>query len=134
MFSQHKKNIARIFLTAVLLNLSVSILCAAGVDVRSLLIKPQQTLIKKHHGSKPCTCPNKKGCCSEEVVKYNGLDKQVTDEATIKHFSDDLIIHPAFIDLIITLSFTDTKVKPVARWVYPPPHDDIRVFIRSFLI
>ena len=131
---QHKKKIARFFLTALLVNVTVSVLCTAGVDVRSLTGNPQQTVVKKHHGAKPCKCPNKKDCCLEQIAKFNKLEKQLADEAVISHLSEDLIIHPPVSDIVITIYYTESNLKPFAHRVHPPPHDDIRVFIQSFQI
>jgi hypothetical protein len=131
---QHKKKIARFFLTALLVNVTVSVLCSVGVDVRNLTGKPQQTVVKKHHGAKPCKCPNKKNCCSEQIAKFNKLEKKTGEAIVINHITEDLAFHPPVAVTILNLFENNTSVKPVARWVIPPPHSDIRVFIQSFLI
>lgn len=133
----HTKNkirfIARLFLSVFLLNMSVSILCAAGVDTRSLFSRQNKVAVKKHHG-KPCKCPKKKNCCSEEIAKFNKLEKKTGEAIVIKHIAEAFAFHPPVEVTILNFFENNTTVKPVARWVLPPPHNDIRVFIQSFLI
>lgn len=125
---------ARLFLSVLLVNMSVSILCAVGVDTYSLFSSQKNSVVKKHHG-KPCKCPKTKNCCSEEIAKFNKLEKQTGEAIVIKHFSEEVALPPP-VSITFENLFEDntTPVKPVARWVIPPPHDDIRVFIQSFLI
>lgn len=130
----NKKNIARFFLTAFLLNVTVSVLCAAGVDVRNLTGKQQQVVIIKHHGNKPCKCPNKKDCCSQEITKFNQLEKQTADPITINPVSEDAIIHPPLFEITTLFAcYANIKGKHITRSVFQP-HHDIRVFIQSFQI
>ncbi len=77
---------------------------------------------------------NKNNCCNDSVLKFEKLDKTVTNTVKVNFNT------PVFVALIHIFYLSDflstsqiTKHLPVVRWCFPPP-PDIRVSIQSFQI
>ena len=76
----------------------------------------------------------KEGCCNDEVLKFQNLDKQVNQNAKISIVAPVLTSYIAAfwgIDLVTLL--TDPPQKLRVRFFYPPP-PDILISIQKFQV
>lgn len=153
-----KKNIsiqlkAAILLIVFGLNTIVGFACGIGIDMgfnSTHHEEEEATVIHVHadgkkddhhnqpashqHEAKKPDSNEKKGCCNDEVQKFQSLDKALNQNVKI------IIDVPAFAAIISTFLgvdiFNSAKAYPlkyVARLFYPPP-PDIRIVIQSFQI
>lgn len=126
-------------LAAFSLNTVVGFACSVGMQVdfsalhhereagKNSLHKHNEELKHHHHETKD-------GCCHDNVVKFQSLDKNLNPNAKI------VIEAPVFAALLTGLTGI-APVKPaglvfpkqVVQFFYPPP-GDIRIIIRSFQI
>ena len=87
-----------------------------------------------HHKEKETSKNGKDDCCNDEVIKFQNLDKSLSQNARITNdvlvFIAILGIFPGFDVVKLSKSY---PAKYKARFFYPPP-PDIRIAIQSFQI
>ena len=135
------------------LNMMVGFACAIGVDLGfnathhhdeeaidihehadGVKHDHQDSSAKHEHDENKPEKKEKKGCCNDDVQKFQSLDKGLNQNA--KTFIDA----PVFVAIVSTFLGMDVynlsrtyPQKYKARFFYPPPHD-IRIAIQSFQI
>jgi hypothetical protein len=72
------------------------------------------------------------GCCSNEVQKFQNLDKNVTANTSI-NVPLFIAVLSVFIDIDLSNGIKDAPSKFKARFYYPPP-PDIRIAMQRFQI
>ena len=87
---------------------------------------------QNHHDSKEDS--EKEGCCNDDVMKFQSLDKSLTQNANA------FINVPVFVAMLSRFFGIDivsqpkvSDPKPVNQFFHPPP-PDIRILIQSFQI
>ena len=87
---------------------------------------------KHHHDSNED--PEKAGCCNDGVIKFQSLDKSLTQNTNIT------VNDPAFVAILSSFFYFDIFQQPqvynqkhIALFFHPPP-PDIRILIQSFQI
>ncbi|RTL60024.1 MAG: hypothetical protein EKK37_04055 [Sphingobacteriales bacterium] len=73
------------------------------------------------------------GCCSNEVQKFQKLDKNVTVNVSSINAPVFIAVLSAFLDIDLSNGIKDFLPKYTARFYYPPP-PDIRIAIQRFQI
>ncbi len=92
-----------------------------------------QSVSHQHEGKKPDSS-EKKGCCNDEVQKFQSLDKVLNQNAKTAIDSPVLAaIISTFLGIDIFKIAKAYPPKYLARFFYPPP-PDIRIAIQSFQI
>ena len=87
---------------------------------------------QNHHDSKEDS--EKEGCCNDDVMKFQSLDKSLTQNANA------FINAPVFVAMLSSFLGIDILRQPqvshqkyTARFFHPPP-PDIRILVQSFQI
>jgi hypothetical protein len=133
-------------LTVFALNTVVGFACAVGVDMGfntphpNSVSKPSLHVHKdgkahQHNKKTEKDNHNKKGnCCNDQVLKFQNLDKTLTQSTKSSAVAPDCSIR---ISAVYGLEIYKASSKPTLKYIIPlshPPPPDIRILIQSFQI